>query len=154
MIDPAQRALELCLNAALARGSLALGLRDYERLVGVSARMLVHHFGTKAGLEAALLGEIERRLLGEVLVLLAEPDASPMEVVRRFRSEDQAATRRLLRLLVGRGLSGDPAAAEVLRMERDRWRVALLTRYGSPEEAEQALLILVGGALDTLLSES
>jgi AcrR family transcriptional regulator len=154
MIEAAQRALELCLDAALARGSLALGLRDYGRLTGVSARMLIHYFGTKEGLEAALLKEVERRLLGEVLTLLAEPHAMPIDVVHRFSANDHAPMRRLLRLLVGRAFSGDAAAARVLRIERDRWRLALAERYGSGEEIEQALFILVGGAFDTLLSEA
>jgi hypothetical protein len=154
MADPASRALELCLNAALAQGSLTLGLRDYGRLTGVSARMLVHHFGTRSGLELALLAEIERRLLGEVLALIAERGSSPSDIVRHFKSTNRASMRRLLRLLVGRAFSGDPAAAQVLALERDRWRSALAARYGSAEEVEQALFTIIGGALDTLIAEA
>jgi AcrR family transcriptional regulator len=153
MTDPKSLALERCLDAAMEHGRLDLGLRDYERLTGTSARMLVHHFGSKTGLEAALLAEIERRLLAEVLEALARDGAEPMDVVRNFQRPDRANLRRLLRLLVGRAFSGDREAARVLRDERFRWRDALSHQFSSPDKAEQALLILVGGAIDTMLGE-
>lgn len=153
MSETARRALDRCLDAALAKGSLALGLRDYERLTGISSRMLVHYFNTKAGLEAALLGEIERRLLDEVLTALDDPAGRPIDVVRAFGAPDRAGVRALIRLLVGRAFSGDPAAADVLRRERTRWRKALSGRYADDATTEEALFILVGGAFDQMLAD-
>jgi AcrR family transcriptional regulator len=154
MSDSARRALDRCLDVALEQGSLSLGLRDYERLTGVSARMLVHYYGTKAGLEAALLAEIERRLLTEVMDALADPAVRPIDAVREFGAPEKAGVRALMRLLVGRAFSGDAQAADVLRRERERWRTALHTRYSEADDAEEALLILVGGAFDLMLAET
>ncbi|MCP9274973.1 hypothetical protein [Mycolicibacterium arenosum] len=150
--DPRTHAVDVCLAAAEDAGSLALGLRDYERITGISARMLVHHFGNKAGLEAALLERIEARLLDHVVMQQAE-SASPYDIAKGFAEPDFASLRVLLRLLLGRALSGDQAAAKVLRGERERWRAALLATCGSTRIAEEALFTLVGGAVDAMLGE-
>ena len=61
--------------AAAADGGLAESLRDLAAEVGTSHRMLIHHFGSRDGLLAAVVESVERdqnERLGELPVDAAE----------------------------------------------------------------------------------
>jgi AcrR family transcriptional regulator len=61
-------------------------LRTLAAAIGTSHRMLIYHFGSRDGLLAAVVGELERQQR-QVLATLAEtPDASPREIALRFWS--------------------------------------------------------------------
>jgi AcrR family transcriptional regulator len=55
-----QQLLERAVQYVLAHGVGGLSLRPLAQAIGTSARMLIHHFGSKQALIAAVLSAIER----------------------------------------------------------------------------------------------
>ncbi|MEM0985790.1 MAG: hypothetical protein AAGJ32_06055 [Pseudomonadota bacterium] len=153
MLDPRSKALASCVDAAIAAGRIDLGLRAYERQTAISARMLAHHFGGNAGIKIAVLEEIEARLRSEVAEALAESGMAPIDVARTFAAPERRELRRLLQIILHGALGEDAAAVEVLADERQRWR-DMLGSLIPEEDVEQALFILVGGAVDAMLGDA
>ncbi len=79
---------QVLLSAALeqaADGGLAdQSLRQLAERLGTSHRMLIYHFGSKQGLLAAVVGEVERRQRDLLAQLHRDPDASPTDLARRL----------------------------------------------------------------------
>ncbi|MEM6312276.1 MAG: TetR/AcrR family transcriptional regulator [Pseudomonadota bacterium] len=152
MTDPRSRARAACLEVALAFGTLDIGLREYERQTGISARMLVHHFGDKEGLRAALLEEVETKLRDEVEEALHNGQRVVSDIARAFAAADRLPLRRLLRIALHDALGGHVGTRMVLAKERERWR-EMLASVVPEDEVEDTLFALVGAAVDTLLGD-
>ena len=76
MTDSAKdRLLADVMDYVTAHGFAGFSLRSVATEIGTSHRMLIHHFGSKAGLESAVVGEATR-LLTQPFVALAEQDAA------------------------------------------------------------------------------
>lgn len=69
-----ERLLDAAIDYVVANGLTDLSLRRLASELGTSHRMLIHHFGSKAGLWVAIVQEVERRQLEMAADLL--PDAS------------------------------------------------------------------------------
>ncbi|MEY2563178.1 MAG: hypothetical protein QOH88_1371 [Verrucomicrobiota bacterium] len=62
MLSSREQLLEKCLRYLLQRGVANLSLRPLAQAAGTSARMLVHHFGSKEGLITAVMEQVRARL--------------------------------------------------------------------------------------------
>jgi AcrR family transcriptional regulator len=61
-MSPREYLLQKCLRYFLKHGVAHLSLRPLANAVGTSARMLVHHFGSKEGLITAVMEQVRSRL--------------------------------------------------------------------------------------------
>lgn len=107
----------------LARTGVAgLSLRDLAASIGTSHRMLVYHFGSKAGLLAEVVRHVEANQRAQLEALAAGGDASTDGgTAQRIRAMwahwvDPAtqAQERLFFEMVGMALQGDPAMQPLL----------------------------------------
>jgi AcrR family transcriptional regulator len=81
--SPRERLLAAAVDYAGEHGIGDVSLRTLAAAIGTSHRMLIHHFGSKAGLLAAVVAEIERRQREAFAADLPSPDASLVELGRR-----------------------------------------------------------------------
>lgn len=84
-MPPREQLLLKCLRYFLKHGVANLSLRPLADAVGTSARMLVHHFGSKEDLITAVMEQVRARLqaLFEPLIC-SKSDTEPTEVMLAF----------------------------------------------------------------------
>jgi AcrR family transcriptional regulator len=144
-VEPKQRLLAETVKYLAAHGAADISLRRLAAALGTSHRMLLYHFGSKAGLLVEVVRLIEQRqreMFGE---LDLDAGASPYDTALLFwnRLADPAMWPyiRLFFEMYGRALQGDPDAAPLLDGIVDQW-LALLTvwnqRNGVPAETARA----------------
>lgn len=136
-------------------------LREIGAAVGSSHRMLLHHFGSREGLLAAVVGAVEaeqRAVLAEVFAGAEPAPAGLEELADRYWRAVAAAAQRyggLFFELAGQAINGQPHAARLREDLVAAWLpgvVELLTRLGvSPEQAEPAARLAVAGTRGLLL---
>lgn len=145
------RRIEL-LDATLAHvaenGLADFTLRSVAAEIGTSHRMLIHHFGSKAGLERAI---VERTT--EIMTTpLAETEASAAEVSSReliegtWASLSDPAAVPLMRLYFdfsSRATHGDDLARQVVETIRDHWAHTALAARNEEDDDE----VLLGAAV-------
>jgi AcrR family transcriptional regulator len=152
---PSERALSACVAVALRTGGRGLSVHDYARKTGVSARMLIHYFGSKAGLDAAVIRAVDDDLrqqaenLGQSLGGLEAID----ELVRGFRSPQSRPVRKLFRTLLAKALQDDRLAIMALIEERARWTALFEKSLKSRSEASNTVVLLLGAAMDAILDD-
>jgi AcrR family transcriptional regulator len=99
-------------------------LRQIAEGTGTSHRMLIYHFGSRAGLLADVVREVERRQR-EALADLLDTDGSPRDLAvafwHRLADPALAPSERLFFELYGAALTGDPAARPVLENVVASW---------------------------------
>ncbi|WP_243740892.1 TetR/AcrR family transcriptional regulator [Streptomyces sp. 8K308] len=112
------RLLEAAVDHVAAHGIGDLSLRRLGAAIGVSHRMLIHHFGSKEQLLAEIIRTSERRQRDLLAQLRLEPGLSPADVARRLwrRLTDPglAGQERLFFEICGHALRGRLEAAPVL----------------------------------------
>ena len=64
--QPRDRLLDAVVGHALDEGIVDLSLREIASAIGTSHRMLIYHFGSRAGLLVAVVREVERRERGMI----------------------------------------------------------------------------------------
>jgi AcrR family transcriptional regulator len=174
--EPEKRAavLEQCFAAALDAGRLDLSLAALAKRTGVSARMLVYHFGDRDGLHRALAQRLEEELrrrfehleagvahggAGAGIRSSAPPSASAdaiRETVLALWSELAAPPMRaLVRLALGvmLGAGDDEDAVSLARREGDAWTAFLAPRVGDAELASALALLVLGAAMDLVATD-
>jgi AcrR family transcriptional regulator len=106
-------------------------LREIAAAIGSSHRMLNFHFGSRAGLLAAVVEEVERRQLEALAELTASgsPRTVMMAMHRRLGSPELAPVERLFFELYARGLQGDPSAQQLVGPGNATWLDALTQLY-------------------------
>ena len=153
--DARGRALAACTHATLAAGGRPMSLHDLARVTGVSARMLVHHFGSKAGLDRAIVQAVEARMRDNATAMLAASggalDADAM--MQSFREPGQRPTRTLFRTLLARALGGDADAVVALQGERARWLAVFASALGDQAAAARLLALVLGATLDAIFED-
>lgn len=82
MSDARERLLDQAMQYVADQGMSDLSLRDLATAIGSSHRMLIYHFGSRAGLVAAIVARMERQQQ-DVLARLADECESPTELVER-----------------------------------------------------------------------
>jgi AcrR family transcriptional regulator len=152
---PRDRALNGCIEAALRARGRSLSIHDYSRETGVSARMLIHYFGTKAKLDGAVIREIDNamRLQAERLAQTLGGPGAAEELVRGFRSPASAQVRLLFRTLLARAFAGDATAVAALLEERKRWIDTFQRASRNKRDATSTVAQLLGAALDAILDD-
>ena len=120
-----QAAIELIAN----EGAQAATVRRVADAVGVSAPLVLHHFGSKEGLVAAC----DERVLGTMEGMLAEMAAAGADAGFQYLMADEQAA--VLLLYVARALHEDNATGR-------QWfdRLYALTRNGMAEMAERGMV--------------
>src|SRR5207248_5442968 len=87
-------------------------LRDIASAIGTSHRMLIYHFGSKAGLMRAIVEDVERQQREFFAQFIGDVAVSPIEAARIFwqRVADPALANnvRLFFELYGQALQGRP----------------------------------------------
>lgn len=136
-----------------AHGLAGTTLRQLAEAIGTSHRMLLYHFGSREGLLAAVVAEVEAGERRAAVALAADaPDAD--EVLRRgwrrLRAPDRAGEERLFFELAAAAMQGTPGT-EHLRAELvDPWLV------GDDEVARNArridIAVMRGLLLDVLVT--
>jgi AcrR family transcriptional regulator len=137
------RLLEQVVEHLLAHGLGDASLRRLASAVGTSHRMLLYHFGSRDGLLAAAVDEVERRQLAALgdLVSAEDPAAAGRRMSERLADPALAPLERLFFELYGRGLNGDEAVAGWPRQAVESWLdplVAILVGYGLDAETARA----------------
>ncbi len=154
------RLLARVVEHLLAGGLGDASLRELAAAVGSSHRMLSYHFGSRDGLLAAVVEEVERRQL-EALRDLGRRGSlrsTALAMHRRLSDPALAPLERLFFELYARGLRGDPAAAPLMAEGIATWleaTAALLRGFGLPArqaraEATLSLAVARGLLLDLL----
>jgi AcrR family transcriptional regulator len=143
--SPRERLLDAAIEHLAQDGSHDLSLRSIAAAIGTSHRMLNYHFGSRVGLLAAIVSELERRQRAFLAEALRDRSATADELA--WRIWEQVADERLWpyeRLffeMSGRALQGDPDA-QALRSELvDPWLASvdeLGDRFGLPPAEARA----------------
>jgi AcrR family transcriptional regulator len=153
-VNPRARALKVCISAAIRAGGRSLSIHDYARESGISARMLIHHFGTKADLERAIIRGVdeELRLKAGVLAQSLGGLAAVDQLLQGFKAPASAPVRALFRTLLAKALTGDGAAIEALVEERKRW-ISMFDELSGDKRGQDIVERLLGAALDAILND-
>ncbi|HZO25480.1 MAG TPA: helix-turn-helix domain-containing protein [Chloroflexota bacterium] len=161
-LDPRARLLDAVLRYVAANGISDLTLREVAAAIGTSHRMLIYHFGSRAGLMVAIIQAVEQAQRAFLAELTADPDLSPADAIRAMwrRLADPALwpNERLFFEIYALALQGRPGAAGLLDDVVDAWIepvAAWAVQHGrSPStaraDARLALAVCRGLLLDLL----
>ncbi|MFI7241633.1 TetR/AcrR family transcriptional regulator [Streptomyces qinglanensis] len=138
--DPDRRArmVDAALDHVAAHGIADLSLRRLGGAIGVSHRMLIHHFGSKEQLLVEIVRASERRRRDLLAGLRQEPGLSPADAARRLWQQladpRLAGQERLFFEICGHALRGRPEALPFLEGLVAEW----LEPLAAAEEAAGA----------------
>jgi AcrR family transcriptional regulator len=140
-----ERLLEAAIGYVVRNGLTDLSLRHLASALGTSHRMLIHHFGSKAGLWVAIVQEVERRQLEMAADLIPDPSASYADAMRawwRHISDPSLwPNERLFFEVYGQALQGRPHTGALLDGIVDSWLgpiTAMGTARGMSHETAEA----------------
>lgn len=88
---PRARLLEQAVEYTLEHGLTSLSLRALAKPLGTSARMLIHHFGSRDGLVAAVLAALEARMSDQLARLGSNGIEETLRALWRGMDYDGAA---------------------------------------------------------------
>jgi AcrR family transcriptional regulator len=153
--SPRDLALNACIETALRTAGRPLSIHDYARATGVSARMLIHYFGTRAGLDGAVIRAVDDALRAQAETLAQTLGGlnAIEDLVLGFRSPESAQVRRLFRTLLARAFDGDPLAVALLVEERERWTALFERSLKTRADASKTVVLLLGAAMDAILDD-
>jgi AcrR family transcriptional regulator len=119
------RLLAAAVEHLARHGTAELSLRGLAAAIGTSHRMLIYHFGSKAGLLVEVIQAVEEEQRRALADLGDDATLPPAEVARRMwaRLADPVMwpSERLFFELYGRALQGDPATAGLLDGIVESW---------------------------------
>ncbi len=162
---PRQQLLDDAIVYVAGNGITDLSLRHLAAELGTSHRMLIHHFGSKEGLWAAIVREVERRQLAGVGELALDPSVSFEEAMRTWWRHISDPSlwphERLFFEVYGQALQGRHGASGLLDGIVDSWVTpvaALAEAWGvAPDEAVRfarlGVAVTRGLLLDLLATE-
>src|SRR4051812_38934974 len=123
--SPRERLLERAIEYVVDRGLTDLSLRALAAALGTSHRMLIHHFGSREGLWAAIVREVERRQLELLADVMPDPSLGYADAMRAWWAHisDPALwpNERLFFELYGQALQDRPGARDMLDGIVDNW---------------------------------
>ncbi len=140
---PRDKLLDAAVEYAAAHGISDLSLRSLAAGLGTSHRMLIHHFGSKSGLLAAVVKEVERRQREALVGLDLDPAAPLGQTARdwwqRFSDPALWPYERLFFELYAQALQGRGHALALTEELLEPWIAPLAESYrrrgASPEAA-------------------
>jgi AcrR family transcriptional regulator len=140
-----ERLLDAAIGYVVANGLTDLSLRRLASELGTSHRMLIHHFGSKAGLWVAIVQEVERRQLAMAADLIPDASESYADAMRawwRHISDPSLwPNERLFFEVYGQALQGRPHTEALLDGVVDSWLgpiTAMGTARGLSHETAEA----------------
>lgn len=160
--DTRERLLAATVEHVAATGIAGLSLRDLATAIGTSHRMLVYHFGSKAGLLAEVVRVVEEGQRAQIEAIARTPDASPYTDVaamwEHWRDPAMQPLERLFFEMVGMALQGDPAMRPLLDDLIEPWlepvasirRAAGVAPEAATADARLAIAVTRGLLLDLL----
>jgi AcrR family transcriptional regulator len=123
--SPRERLLVAVLDYVAAHGVSDLSLREVAAAIGTSHRMLIYHFGSRAGLMVAIVRAVEEAQRAYLAELTADPSLPPAEAIRTMwrRLADPALwpNERLFFEIYALALQGRPGTAGLLDDVVDAW---------------------------------
>ena len=125
--------LAAVVDDLLAHGPLDWSMREAGRRIGVSARMLVHRFGSKDQLVAAAFEEIHRR---HVAAWLDAKAVSTDADLGHLVADDHLPVIRFVAQLGAIASRDGGAAAELWTATTDDWVDRLVDRLADPAEVD------------------
>ncbi len=159
--DPRARLLDAAVDHILAHGLSDLSLRELATAIGTSHRMLIYHFGSKAGLIVAVIQTVEDAQRDAFAALDTEA-LSPADTLRamwrRFTDPALGPHERLFFEIYGQALQGRPGAVDLLDGIIENWvepSAAYAIEHGvAPDlartEARLSVAVIRGLLLDWL----
>jgi AcrR family transcriptional regulator len=155
--EPEKRAavLDACYAAARGLGSLDVTLAALAERTGVSARMLVHYFGSRDALQRELGARFERELRERFDEYATDGSGggvagAVLGLWDHLAAPEMRGPLRLLLDLMHRAQRGDAHAAEMGEREIGAWTRVLEGRVPDPALASALVLLFVGAAMDLL----
>lgn len=159
---PRQKLLDGAIDHVTQHGLADLSLRSMAAALGTSHRMLIHHFGSKAGLWVEIVRTVEARqrdVLGQILPEPGQPLAEAMWAWWKHISDPVLwPNERLFFEIYGQALQGRPHTTELLDGIVDHWlepvtevNVSLgLPRHVASAHARLGIAVTRGLLLDLL----
>jgi AcrR family transcriptional regulator len=157
-----ERLLAAAMEHVAEHGVGNLSLRGLAAALGTSHRMLIYHFGSRAGLLVEVIRAVEAQQRAALAELLLDEDAPPAETMRRMwqRVADPALwpNERLFFEVYAQALQGSPHALPLLDGIVDLWvepltRIAVARGYEESRaraEARLGIAVTRGLLLDLL----
>jgi AcrR family transcriptional regulator len=139
-----------CLAAFVQAGTLDLSLDQLAEKVGISKRMLIHYFGSRAALENQAMDLLERQLRAQFAPSNFPHGASLADVLTAlWRRTTDPANRGvvLLTMDLSRRAWMGSRTARAFYLEQQRLWVDLLSRYEPDRAVVQASLQSFQGAV-------
>jgi AcrR family transcriptional regulator len=121
---PRQDLLDRVVGHLQTSGLGDQSLRQIAEAVGTSHRMLVYHFGSREGLLAAVVGEVERRERAaseRAMAGLDDPSLALERIWAAVSAPDRANEERLFYELAGQALQGRPGTETLLESLITPW---------------------------------
>jgi AcrR family transcriptional regulator len=150
-----QQLLDDIMVHVRARGLGEFSLRELADVIGSSHRMLLYHFGSRAGLLAAIVTENERRERAAATELASASRRAPEALRaawRRLRQPSRAAEERLFFELAAMAMYHRPGAEGVADEMFGGW-LRLAERSGAdPSQLRLDLAVTRGLLLDLLVT--
>jgi AcrR family transcriptional regulator len=160
-LEPRDRLLDAAVAHILEHGLGDLSLRELAAAIGTSHRMLIYHFGSKAGLVVAVIQAVEE-MQRDAFAALETETLSPTQTMRamwkRFTDPSLGPQERLFFEIYGQALQGRPGAVDLLDGIIDNWvepaAQYAIERGTEPElartEARLSVAVIRGLLLDLL----
>jgi AcrR family transcriptional regulator len=139
------------VDAVAAGGIGDRSLRDVAAAVGTSHRMLLHHFGSREELMLAIVDEVERRQMGVLDELPADPAQGFVAMWADVRQPERRPFERLFFECYARGVQGEQPFAGMLPGAVDTWLQRVAATGGDeidPASARLGLAVIRGLLLD------
>jgi TetR/AcrR family transcriptional regulator, repressor for neighboring sulfatase len=144
--DEARRLILDAARAAIARtGPDGLRLHDIAAAAGVSHPLILHHFGSRAGLVRALTREAIAELRDKLITAMAEPDHSPEELIGRVFDAFRDGLGQRLAWLATVDPDGDQGGSTMVQREfaeRVHTRRVAAAPLGAPVPLEDSQFLV------------
>jgi AcrR family transcriptional regulator len=148
--------IEKALQYFLSHGLAGLSLRPLAGKIGTSARLLVYHFGSKDGLVAAVMDEVQARTQRSFAASAARAAKSEKGVMRAFwdgiTAPENVPTLRLLFEVQVLALQNPKAYARYLKGTSSSW-LELIEGSLPPSKSKREIATLCAAVIDGLLLE-
>lgn len=150
-----QELLSDIVDYAGQNGIGEVSLRELADLVGSSHRMLLYHFGSRAGLLAAIVAHNEERER-EIARRYAEAHAAPVAALRgtwkRLRKPSQAGEERVFFELAAMAMYRRPGTERVAEELGERWLEVAQNANVDASQLRLDIAVIRGLLLDLLLT--
>jgi AcrR family transcriptional regulator len=145
-----QHLLDQCLEGALERGSLNIGIHEYAEIAHTSARMLIYHFGSKARLDEEIAIRLDETMRQEFKRLLDGSTGADalldfwLHITRNTKLKKLA----VLSLTQTADMQGNHRFRKEMEKQTLHWLEVIRKYFDSDLAAETAFLVAQGAMID------